>query len=196
MAKILGVIGSLRAKSHTRKLVQLTLEHAKEFGAEVQLLDLAETPLPMLDPDDSRDDPNIAKVKEQVNWAGGFILGSPDYHGSMSGPIVNFLDYFWPEFTGKLFGYVVASHEKGLTVQDQMRTAVRQCYGWSMPYGIGFNGDAELDGDGNPKDERLAGRCRMLGRDLVVYTDLIHGQFAADVAKDPRDPGFAEQFKG
>jgi NAD(P)H-dependent FMN reductase len=71
-----------------------------------------------------------------VKWADAFILATPDYHGSMAGSMKNFLDYFWSEFAGKLFGYICSSHEKGLTVMDQMRTAVRQCYGWSMPYGI------------------------------------------------------------
>ena len=35
----------------------------------------------------------------------------------------------------------VVFHEKGLTAMDQMRTAVRQCYGWSLPYGISVNGE-------------------------------------------------------
>jgi len=34
----------------------------------------------------------------------------------------NFLDHFWREFAGKLFATIVASHEKGLTVTDQLRT--------------------------------------------------------------------------
>jgi FMN reductase len=39
----------------------------------------------------------------------------------------------------------VASHEKGLTVVDQMRTAIRQCYGWSMPYNISINGEKDFN---------------------------------------------------
>ena len=40
----------------------------------------------------------------------------------MSGALKNFLDHFYEEFAGKVFGYIVASHEKGLTVMDQMRS--------------------------------------------------------------------------
>jgi hypothetical protein len=43
----------------------------------------------------------------------------------------------------------VASHEKGLTVADQMRTAIRQCYGWSMPYNISVNGEKDFDSKGD-----------------------------------------------
>jgi NAD(P)H-dependent FMN reductase len=39
-----------------------------------------------------------------VIWADAFVLASPDYHGSMSGVMKNFLDHFWEEFAGKAFG--------------------------------------------------------------------------------------------
>ena len=87
--------------------------------------------------DDDTDRHDIRRITDDVNWADALILASPDYHGSMSGTIKNFLDHFWREFAGKTFAYVCTSHERGLTVMDQMRTAVRQCYGWSMPYGVG-----------------------------------------------------------
>ena len=45
----------------------------------------------------------------------------------------NFLDYHWEEFAGKLFGYLCASHEKGLTAMDQMRTAVRPVLRMELP---------------------------------------------------------------
>ena len=92
-----------------------------------------------------------------------------DYHGSMSGVIKNFLDHYWEEFAGKTFGYIVASHEKGLTAMDQMRTAVRQCYGWSMPYGISVNGEQDFDIKGELRNSMLIQRLEMLARDLVVY---------------------------
>jgi FMN reductase len=44
-----------------------------------------------------------------VKWADAFILATPDYYGSMSGSIKNFVDYFWSEFAGKLFGYICSS---------------------------------------------------------------------------------------
>jgi len=63
----------------------------------------------------------------------------------MSGVMKNFLDFFWLDFAGKAFGYVYASHEKGLTVMNQIRTAVRQHYGWSMPYGLPVNSNRGFD---------------------------------------------------
>jgi FMN reductase len=111
----------------------------------------------------------------------------------MSGTIKNFLDYFYEEFAGKLFGYVVASHEKGLTVMDQMRTAVRQCYGWSLPYGVSVNSQQDFTGS-DISNARIEQRLKMMGRDLVAYGALIRGQFAQDLAGgDPET--FAARYR-
>jgi FMN reductase len=106
----------------------------------------------------------------------------------------NFLDYHWEEFTGKLFGYLCASHEKGLTVMDQMRTAVRQCYGWSMPYGVSVHGEHDFDATGRITNTRQEKRLQMLGRDVVVYGTMIREQFVRDLHGDDPDT-FAARYR-
>lgn len=63
---------------------------------------------------------------------------------------------------------------------DQMRTAVRQCYAWSLPYGISINEREDLDPESKVLSSRLQSRMEMLARDLVVYGQLIYWQFAKD----------------
>jgi FMN reductase len=112
----------------------------------------------------------------------------------MSGTIKNFLDHFWREFAGKTFAYVCTSHERGLTVMDQMRTAVRQCYGWSMPYGVAINGDHDFDEDGSITNPALERRLRMLARDLVIYGRIIREQFQNDLGSSEAAT-FAAQYR-
>jgi FMN reductase len=113
----------------------------------------------------------------------------------MSGTLKNFLDYFWEDFAGKTFGYIVASHEKGLTVADQMRTAIRQCYGWSMPYNLSINGEKDFDSKGDLVNSALVKRIKMLARDLVTYGALIRGQFLRDVANHKISDTFASHYR-
>lgn len=188
--KILGVTGSLREKSHSTRLLKICLEQAQAYGAETKLLGLRETPLPLLFDHHDPEPENLPAIREQVEWADAIIITSPDYHGSVGAAAKNFLDYFWKEFTGKLFGYIIASHEKGLTVQDQLRTCVRQCYGWSLPYGIGFNGDADFDTEGNLINSALEERTQMMARDISVYGALLRDQLAADRTANPTPPTF------
>ena len=180
--RVLGVSGSLRRQSRSAIALQLLLDAAEQSGAEARMLDLREVELPMYRPD--RDAPSEAQknILADVEWADAFVLATPDYHGSMSGAMKNFLDYHWEELAGKLFAYICSSHEKGLTVMDQMRTVVRQCYGWSMPYGVSFNSDTDFDKSGvltNPKTEKL---LRMMARDLVIYGATLRRQFLLDLA--------------
>lgn len=151
-----------------------------KYKTEARLVNLFETQLPIYRPSTKFDNENVKKVTNDVNWANVFVLASPDYHGSMSGTMKNFLDFFWKEFSGKTFGYIVSSHEKGLTVMDQMRTAVRQCYAWSLPYGISINEGEDLGSGGKIVNSRLQSRMEMLARDLVVYGRLIYWQFSKD----------------
>jgi NAD(P)H-dependent FMN reductase len=187
---ILGVAGSMRQESYSTLGLKMVLEEAKKYGSESHLLDLRDRNLPLYDPgapssnDSSFNNSNnvLEKITTALKWADALVLASPDYHGSMSGTLKNFLDYFWEDFAGKTFGYMIASHEKGLTVADQMRTAVRQCYGWSMPYNISINGEKDFDSEGNLVNSALVKRIKMLARDLVTYGTLIRRQFLQDVA--------------
>jgi azobenzene reductase len=191
---VLGVGSSMRQGSYSTTVLNMILDMAKGNGAETKLLDLRQTNLPMLYA--AKDDTHeIVQATELVEWADAYILATPDYHGSMSGSLKNFLDYFWSEFAGKTFGYIVASHEKGLTVMDQMRTAVRQCYGWSIPYGVSINPEDDFDNKRKVINKRLSSRLDMLARDLVVYGKLIRKQFVTDLVQNPPVNTFAAYYK-
>jgi azobenzene reductase len=191
---VLGVGSSMRQGSYSTTVLNMILDMAKGNGAETKLLDLRQTNLPMLYA--AKDDTHeIVQATELVEWADAYILATPDYHGSMSGSLKNFLDYFWSEFAGKTFGYIVASHEKGLTVMDQMRTAVRQCYGWSIPYGVSINPEDDFDNKRKVINRKLASRLDMLARDLVVYGKLIRKQFVTDLVQNPPVNTFAAYYK-
>lgn len=181
--KILGIAGSLRVNSNSTRGLKLVLQTAStKYFAETSIVDLRQEVLPIFDPSNrSEADQVVMDVTRKIVMADGYLLASPDYHGSMSGAIKNLLDYYWKEFAGKTFGYIVASHEKGLTVMDQMRTAVRQCYAWSLPYGVSIHGDHDFNNKGEIANNSLILRLEMLARDLVVYSKLLREQFLEDV---------------
>jgi NAD(P)H-dependent FMN reductase len=193
--KVLGVGSSMREGSYGTRALKIVLDRMEKLQAETHLLDLRKVKMPTFNPNSSlQSGKRIREVTEEVNWADVFILATPDYHGSMSGPIKNFLDHYWQEFAGKTFGYICTSHEKGLTVMDQMRTAVRQCYGWSLPYGISVNGEEDFNEAGEIVNSFLAKRLRMLARDLIVYGKLIRAQFLQDLSGKESDT-FAARYR-
>lgn len=192
--RVLGVGSSMRKESFGTETLRIVLGKVKENGAETRLLNLFETPLPIYSSSLNSDNRLIRQVSDLVNWADAFILSTPDYHGSMSGSLKNFLDYFWSEFAGKTFGYICSSHEKGLTVMDQIRTAIRQCYGWSLPYGLSINSGIDFDDQRKIVNKQLIGRINSFARDLVVYGKLINTQFRNDLNSEVEN-SFAYRYR-
>ncbi len=183
-ANTLGVVGSPRSDSVSAALVEAVLAAAAAHGAVTEVLDLRVRPLPLFDPMVETNGA-VAEARALVVAADALVIGTPDYHGAPSGVIKNFLDHFWKEFAGKLFGIVVSSYEKGLTVQDHLRTSVRQCYAWSLPYGAAAPPEA-VDSYGRIGDPKIGQRLAMMGRDIAVYGAVLRAQRLLDLA-GPRE---------
>ena len=190
--RVLAVVGSLQRGSVTRVIINHLAAQLGSNGCEVDVLDFLKEPLALYNPDTAHEMAGYAELQARVEKADVVVLGTPDYHGSISGAMKNFLDHFWREFAGKLFVSVVASHEKGLTVTDQLRTIARQCYAWALPYGVAFTEDVDVKGAeivSEPLRERLA----MFIRDLRVYGELLARQRRADLSGT--EPGFLARHR-
>jgi len=189
---VLAVVGSLQRASVTRVVVRHVAQQLQAAGCVVDVLDFEEEPLALYNPDTAHDLPGYANLQSRVHRADVIVLGSPDYHGGISGAMKNFLDHFWHEFAGKLFATIVASHEKGLTATDQLRTVARQCYAWTLPYGVSFTEDLDVR-DGKIVSDALKQRLEMLVRDVRVYGELLARQRRADLVGT--EPGFLARHR-
>src|ERR1041385_8578667 len=189
---VLAVVGSLQRGSVTRIVIQHVAEKLTAAGCSVDVLDFLKEPLALYNPDTAHDLPGYAALQARVDRADVVVLGTPDYHGSLSGAMKNFLDHFWHEFAGKLFATIVASHEKGLTVTDQLRTIARQCYAWTLPYGLSFSADVDVKDDRIVSD-KLRKRLDMLVRDARGYGELLARPRRADLAGT--EPGFLARHR-
>ncbi len=190
--RVLAVVASQNKNSVTRVVVQRLAERLRAAGCAVDVFDYLNETLHLFNPETSYDAPAFAPLQTRVKQADVFLLGSPDYHGSMSSALKSFLDHFWEEFAGKLFATAVSSHEKGLTVTDQIRTVARQCYAWSMPYGVSFAEGGEV-ADGKIVSAKFDERLEMFARDIRVYGALLAAQRGKDLAA--LEPGFMARHR-
>ncbi len=190
---VLAVVGSLQRDSVTRTVVHRVAERLQQAGCALDVLDFLNEPLALYNPDTTHDLPGYSDIQRRVVRADVILLGTPDYHGGLSGAMKNFLDHFWHEFAGKLFATIVASHEKGLTVTDQLRTVARQCYAWTLPYAVAFTEEVDVK-EGTITSDSLQRRLDMLVRDARVYGKLLAGQRRADLAGT--EPGFLARHRG
>jgi FMN reductase len=189
---VLAVVGSLQSASVTRNVIRHVADRLGKAGCSVDLLDFKKEPLALYNPDTAHELAGYSELQNRVDRADVVVLGTPDYHGSLSGATKNFLDHFWHEFAGKLFVTIVASHEKGLTVTDQLRTIARQCYAWTLPYGVAFTEGVDVKGSEIVSDS-LKKRLEMLVRDVRVYGELLARQRRADLLG--KEPGFLARHR-
>lgn len=185
-------VGNCAEKSKTRTAILRAKELLEAEDCATDLFDCAVEDLPLFNVETSYSRPSFRAIRQRVQNADVLVLGSPDYHGGMSSALKNFLDHFWREYAGKLFASVVGSHERGLTVHDQIRTVARQCYAWSLPYGISFHEGSDFV-EGRSIGQALDARLRMMASDLARYGRVLKAQRAADLSAG--ESGFMARYR-
>ena len=94
--KILAFAGSTRRDSFNKRLARIAAEGAREAGAEVTVIDLADLPLPLFDQDlEAAEGPpeNARKLKALMAEHHGFLIASPEYNSSITGVLKNAIDW-------------------------------------------------------------------------------------------------------
>ncbi len=174
MVKFVGIAGSLRADSYSQQTLNLAAQRLKALGAEVELLDLRLLNLPFCDGGkDYADYPDVDRLRQAFQQADGFILATPEYHGSVSGVLKNALDLMsFDQLSGKVAGLIsVLGGQSNSNALNDLRTILRWVHTWVIPEHIAI-GQAwqAFDADGKLQDAKLAERFDQFAQSLVENT--------------------------
>lgn len=185
----------MRWPSHTHTLLELALNAAREAGARVELLDIRLLELPIYEPFAGHPAPAVTELRELVADAHALLIGTPEYHGGMSGALKNVFDYLYPEVNGKLLGLVVATGtDMGTSAVGQLREMAGYLGAWTLPAAV-TAGIADFDEAGQLANPRVVDRLQRLGRDLTVYGEQLFERFRQDsVSGGGPEYGFAPLF--
>ncbi|PTM58504.1 NADPH-dependent FMN reductase [Desmospora activa] len=171
--KIVAISGSMNPQSTTRQAVTIVMNAAEEAGAEVELIHLGDWKLPIFDcrTDESTYPEAVHRFRDTIASADAYIIGSPQYHGSLSGSLKNALDFISArELEGKFVALVgTAAGQMGATnALNTLNEICRNLHAWPLPSSpsIPQSYSAFLP-DGSLKDAKLQDRLESLGRQLV-----------------------------
>lgn len=199
--KILAIYGSTHQDGNSRVLAHLIGESALQSGAEVIYFDVLQKELPLFRTDrDFKDVPVVNEIRSLAAEVDAFIVVSPEYHGCMSNAIKNFFDFHYQQFAGKAFAIATTTGgSMGVSCNSQMRIAIQHCHGWALPYQVGVKSSAFTAGEVD--DVKCHDRLVKLGRDLVVYGQLLRTQFKTDqtlavASKDSQEDNVNMGFAG
>lgn len=178
---IVGLGGTTRAGSSSERAVRAVLARAQALGARTAMFDgptLAA--LPHYAPERAERSAEQAAFVEALRRADGVVVGTPGYHGGMSGLVKNALDLLEdlrgdarPYLEGRAVGLVVtaAGLQAGGVVLSALRDVVHALRGWPTPLGVSLNsaGAPLFDGDGGVADPAAEASLGALAAQVVGF---------------------------
>jgi len=196
---VAGICGSLRKESYTRQAVRIALQGAEEVGAQTRLIDLREYELIFCDgnQDESSPPAGVARLRSDVKEAQGIILGTPEYHGSLSGVLKNALDLMgFDEIEGKMIGLVGVSGGQGgaLNALNSLRTIGRALHAWVIPEQVSIaEAWKAFHKSGRLKDSEMEKKVKEVGRQVARFAFLHTSEKALEFLRlwerGPVNPG-------
>lgn len=177
--RILVVSGSARQDSHVHELVRIAADTAERAGAEVEVLRLHELNLPVMRHGDTDQDilAPVQTVRRGAGWADGFILVTPEYHGSMSGCLKNWFDFLYGELAGKFAGVLAVTGGGGGDMSiTAVKTSFSWCHGFTLPYHAAARG-GDFGVDGALSNAGVRDRVERVAHDVVRYAPVLRQTF-------------------
>lgn len=179
---IVGIGGTTRPGSSGERMVRAVLSEVETLGAQTRMFGGAElAALPHFAPESPARTPAQREFVEAVRQADGLVIGSPGYHGGVSGLVKNALDLLEDlredarvYFDGRAVGLVVVAagwQGCGVTLQA-LRGIVHAMRGWPTPLGITVNTVEQkpFDADGRLIDEGVLGAVRAQAQQVMALT--------------------------
>ena len=148
--KFLVFAGSTRTQSFNRRLAAVAAHMARDAGAEVTLLELADFDIPLYNADlETVGTPaDVIRLKEVLDAHPAWVICSPEYNGSYTGLLKNTIDWAsspvaghaeWSDgtrpFAGKVVGMLRASNGAlgGLRSQSHLAPLLLNLECWLAP---------------------------------------------------------------
>ena len=176
---IVAVGGTLRPGSTTEKAMQHVLNAADRAGARTRLISGPALQLPMYEPDNPERTDAARDLVAQLALADGIILGSPGYHGSISGLVKNALDYAEdlrgdrrPYFSGRAVGCIATGGgwPGALNTLGALRDIVHALRGWPTPLGAAINSSERVfDDDGHCVVPRVSQMLDLIAAEVLSF---------------------------
>jgi len=176
---IIAVGGTLRPGSTTEKAMQHVLNAADRAGARTRLISGPALQLPMYEPDNPERTDAARDLVAQLALADGIILGSPGYHGSISGLVKNALDYAEdlrgdrrPYFSGRAVGCIATGGgwPGAVNTLGALRDIVHALRGWPTPLGAAINSSERVfDDDGQCVVPRVSQMLDLIAAEVLGF---------------------------
>lgn len=177
---IVGIGGTARPGSSTETAIGYALARAEELGARTRFFAGSFLcGLPHYDPETRQRSESERVFIEAIRAADGLIIGSPGYHGGVSGVVKNAIDLIEETakdarvyLSGRAVGLVVTAYgwqATGSTLAS-LRSIVHALRGWPTPMGATVNAAGGLlDAQGGFRDPAVPVALKLVAEQVVQF---------------------------
>lgn len=176
---VVGIGGTLRAGSSTERALRHCLAEVERNGGETALFAGPDIDLPMYSPHDPARTAEAAALVTALRRADAVVIGSPGYHGAVSGLVKNALDYI-EDLRGdpvayldnKPLGCITCAYgwQAAVGTLGQLRVIGHALRAWPTPLGVAINSAEPVwDANGELVDDTVRGQLELLATQVLAF---------------------------
>jgi FMN reductase len=176
---IVAIGGTLRPNSSTEWAMRHVLNASQRSGARVKLISGPLLQLPLYQPENPERGAGARLLVAELALADGIIIGSPGYHGSISGLVKNALDYAEdlrtdarPYFSGRAVGCIATAGgwPGAINTLSALRDIVHALRGWPTPLGAAINSaESVFDDEGKCLVPRVGQVLDLMAEEVMSF---------------------------
>lgn len=175
----MGIGGSSGPGSRVERALQVCLNAAQDLGADVRLINGAELTMPLYTARTEVIDQHATALIREVADSDAVVVGSPAYHGTVSGLVKNALDHLEelredtrPYLTGRAVGCIAVGQgwQGAVATLATLRDITHALRGWPTPIGVAVgNGTTVFGHDGRCDDARVRDQLTLMAQQMVEF---------------------------
>lgn len=176
---VVGVGGTLRTNSSTERALRHCLASIESQGGRTRLYCGADIELPMYNPHDPARTARATELIDALREADAVVVGSPGYHGGVSGLVKNALDYIEDMrddsrvyLDNKPWGCISCAYgwQAAVGTLDQLRGIGHALRAWPTPLGVAINSaDPIWDEAGALADAAVRAQLELLATQVMTF---------------------------
>lgn len=176
---VVGIGGTLRAGSSTERALRHCLDAVRRLGGRTALFAGPDIDLPMYSPGDTARTAKARALVDALRQADAVVIGSPGYHGGISGLVKNALDYI-EDLRGdpvvyldnKPWGCITCAYgwQAAVGTLGQLRVIGHALRAWPTPLGVAINSaDPVWDASGALVDPAVSAQLELLAGQVLAF---------------------------
>jgi FMN reductase len=176
---VVGLGGTLRANSSTERALRFCLAAVERQGGRTRLFAGPDLDMPMYAPHELERTPEALELVKALRDADAVVVGSPGYHGAISGLVKNALDYIEDlredprvYLDNTPWGCISCAYgwQAAVGTLGQLRSIGHALRAWPTPLGVAINSaDQVWDSEGELVDEPVRNQLEMLAGQVLTF---------------------------